>query len=96
VVLSACDTAGSSGDSVAGLRQAFLLAGARDVLATLWPIPDVETARLTGRFYDRLASGAGRAEILAAAQREAIQDRRKRNGSAHPIYWAGLTLTGGE
>ena len=34
------------------------------------------------------------AEILAAAQREAIQERRKKNGAAHPIYWAGLSLTG--
>ena len=49
-----------------------------------------------GRFYDRLASGAGRAEVLAAVQREAIRDRRKRNGTAHPYYWAGIELTGRE
>jgi tetratricopeptide (TPR) repeat protein len=96
VVLSACDTGSADGDSVAGLRQAFQIAGATDVLATLWPIPDAETSRLMGRFYDRLESGVGRAEMLAAAQREAIRDRQKRNGTAHPFYWAALTITGRE
>jgi CHAT domain-containing protein len=97
VVLSTRGTSpdiASTGDSVAGLRQAFHLAGAGDVLTTLWPIPDSETGRLLGRFYDRLASGISRADALAAAQREAIQDRRKRNASSHPYYWASLTLTG--
>jgi tetratricopeptide (TPR) repeat protein len=99
VVLPACNTGfgeSTTGDSVAGLRQAFQLAGASDVLATLWPIPDTETARLMARFYDRLGSGLGHAEVLAAAQREAIKERRKTMGTAHPYYWAGLTLTGRE
>ncbi len=99
VVLTGCDSGLSepmAADSVVAMRQAFQLAGAQCVLDTLWPIPATETGHLMGRFYDRLASGASRAEVLAAVQREAIRDRRKRNGTAHPYYWAGLELTGRE
>ena len=41
VVLSGCDTAfgETSGDSVAAMRQAFQMAGAAEVLSTLWPFP---------------------------------------------------------
>ena len=56
VVLSACDTAngidiGSQG--TASLRRAFMMAGAKTVLATLWPMSDGSTAALMAEFYGR-------------------------------------------
>jgi CHAT domain-containing protein len=99
LVLSACQTglgAGAladvpPGDDWVGLVQAFLFAGASNVLATLWPVEDVATATLMRRFYEALGAGRGEAEALALAQRSAARESR----TAHPFYWAGFTLVRG-
>jgi CHAT domain-containing protein/Tfp pilus assembly protein PilF len=99
LVLSACQTGVGAGpladvppgDDWVGLVQGFLYAGASNVMATLWPVADVATARLMERFYGELAAGRPEAEALALAQRAAAHDA----GTAHPFYWAGFTLVRG-
>ena len=100
LVLSACQTglgAGAladvpAGDDWVGLAQAFLFAGASNVVATLWPVQDAATARLMERFYQALAAGRPEAEALAEAQRAALRTR----GTAHPFFWAGFSLVTGQ
>jgi CHAT domain-containing protein len=53
VVLSGCDTVGvaAAGQSLFGLVNAFRVAGAKAVVASLFRVKDVETARLMEEFY---------------------------------------------
>lgn len=99
LVLSACQTALGAGaladvppgDDWVGLVQAFLFSGASNVLATLWPVQDLATARFMARFYRELAAGRSEAEALTEAQRAAGRDPR----TAHPFFWAGFALVTG-
>lgn len=99
VVLSACQTALASGalsdvppgDDWVGLVRAFLYAGASNVLATLWSVEDVATARLMERFYSSLAAGRAEAAAIAEAQRSMLRNPE----TTHPFYWAGFALVGG-
>jgi CHAT domain-containing protein len=93
VTLSACDTAkgkleGEEGDN--SLVQAFLMAGAKSVVAALWKVDDEFTADLMKRFYTHLAQG----EDKAAALRDAKLDLLNQLGKRAPVYWAGFILTG--
>ena len=98
VVLCACQTglgAVQTGEGVAGLRQAFQLAGAECVVATLWQIPNNDSVELLKTFWERVAAGQNRADALHEAQVAHLQKLRATPGrAAHPWLWAGFTLTG--
>ncbi len=97
VFLSGCETgAGGAwvtafqrGEDYATLSRAFLYAGARNVIATLWPIDDAGAAELADRFY-AYRSETDDAQALAQAQREMLRDPRFRS----PYYWAAYQLSG--
>lgn len=95
VVLSACDTAvgpieGEEGIST--LARAFLLAGARTVVSTLWTIDDDSTLYLMKVFYAELARKKSAPEALGVAKRSMLKKFGPRK--AVPYYWAGFTVEG--
>jgi CHAT domain-containing protein len=73
-VLSACETLlgdVADGEGTFGLQRAFHLAGTRDVVASLWKVPDRSTAALMALFYRNLwEKGLPPAEALRQAQLE--------------------------
>jgi CHAT domain-containing protein len=97
VFLSGCETgAGSAwstefqrGEDYATLARAFLYAGARNVIATLWPLDDAGAAELADKFY-AYRRETDDAQALARAQRAMMHDPRYRA----PYYWAGYELSG--
>ena len=107
VVLSACRSARGpiSGDGVAGFGRAFIYAGARAVLVSLWDVPDAPAARLMKQFYARLEGGADRASALRDAQLSLLRALRRGEVSVatsarrvtlseQPRLWAGFELLG--
>jgi CHAT domain-containing protein len=96
VVLSACETGlteENGKEEVSGLARAFLYAGARRVVASLWNVDDRATMELMKRFYDALwQEGLPPAQALRQAQRE----MRKTEEFSAPVYWAGFVLQGEE
>jgi len=98
VTLSACETALGSGyftdtpagDEFIGMTRAFLSAGSRSVLASLWAVGDRSTRELMVRFYRHLQS-LDAPEALARAQREF---RRSDPRYRKPYYWAAFVVVG--
>lgn len=88
VTLSACETALSRvapGDELLGLLRGFLMAGAKNVIATRWTVDDASTASLMASFYGKLLSGGAPGAALRAAQLELTVDQ------PHPYHWAPFT-----
>ena len=95
-VLSACETALGqihNGEGVFGLRRAFVLAGARNLMISLWPVSDKITRDLMARFYRSYGQGKPVAEALRDAEVETIRYLRDATsaGSQHQAY-APVTL----
>jgi len=99
VFLSACESAiGPPRFAVGmpGLQRAFLRAGARSVIATLWPIEDLLAQEFSTDFYERYTRGMSAAAALSATQREWLtpaagmpepeQLRRRITALAHGLY----------
>ena len=94
VVLSACNTAvgpleGQEG--VATLSRAFLLAGARTVISTLWSVEDESTLYLMKSFYAELNRSKRAADAVATAKRNMLKEF---GTNALPYYWPGFTVEG--
>lgn len=89
VVLSACETGRGDIDNtegILGLRRAFKIAGAQQLIISLWKVPDAQTSELMQLFYARYLTGTSTHAAFEYAQQE--MSRRYKN----PYYWAAFLL----
>jgi CHAT domain-containing protein len=99
VFLSACESAIGPprfAGGMPGLQSAFLRAGARGVIATLWPIEDMLAREFSEDFYERYTAGKSAVQALGETQREWLETkagagegevaRRRITALAHGYY----------
>lgn len=94
VTLSACETALGRrvrGEGVVGLSHAFLSAGARSALVTLWPVTDRSASVFMTDVYRELRAGRGAAEALYRVRSRWIAGD---SATSHPANWAPFILLG--
>jgi CHAT domain-containing protein len=93
-VLSACDTergAAVRGEGVQSFSRAFLAAGARSTVTTLWRVADRPTADFMRVFYHHLQRGVPRDEALRLAKSKLLDSGAE---VADPHFWASFVMTG--
>lgn len=71
-----------------GLAHGFFQAGARAVVANLWPVRDAEAADIVQRLYFHLGRGESLGAAVAAARRELMLAGRP------AAAWSGLVVIG--
>ena len=88
------------------MSRAFMLAGTKSVMVSLWSVDSNSTASLMKQFYRYLQSGKSRADSLRLAKqdlrnemhevtlRRGVQvltkEKRLRISSSHPFFWASF------
>jgi CHAT domain-containing protein len=98
-ILSACaSNVGAQRKLEAGssLTRAFLSAGSRRVVSSLWQVQDESTAELMSRFADAIAGALaeGKRPNYAEALQQARRHVRQKSEWAEPYHWAPFVLIG--
>jgi CHAT domain-containing protein len=75
---------------VYGLRRALVIAGAQSLVMSLWQVDDAATKDLMSGYYTHLKAGRGKSSALRDIQLEML----KKDGYAHPFYWASFLPAG--
>ena len=92
VVLSCCHSARGEikAEGVVGIARAFLGAGARSVLVSLWAIDDKATLEFMKNFYQHLVKGISASESL----NQTMNCMRESEEFNEVKYWAPFVLIG--
>ncbi|MGH7964719.1 MAG: CHAT domain-containing protein, partial [Candidatus Binatia bacterium] len=95
VVLSACETGLGKvqvGEGVYGLRRAFTLAGAKNLVMSLWKANDLMTLYQMKEFYRAYRNGASAAAALREAQLRSIASLRAQTRASYGEALAPVKL----
>jgi len=76
---------------VTNLVEAFLVSGARAVVASLWSADDTYTGTLMERFYIHIAEGQPKATALRHAKLDLLA---RDGGHVPPYYWGAFVMVG--
>jgi CHAT domain-containing protein len=93
VTLSACRTGIGrllQGEGLMALSRAFFYAGAHTVIATLWDVNDLSTARLMQSLYAQLRTGPGPEDALREAKLRML--RGNQSLWRDPHFWAPFVV----
>ena len=92
VVLSCCHTARGEikAEGVVGMARAFLGAGARSVIASLWELDNEATLEFMRHFYEHLVAGKSASKSL----HQAMKRMRELEQFNAVKYWAPFVLIG--
>lgn len=91
VVLSACETGLGeieAGEGVYGLQRAFLVAGAKTIIMSLFKVSDEATQQLMVKFYRKWLETGNKRQAFVEAKKEI------RNEYRDPIYWGPFVMIG--
>lgn len=90
-VLSACETGKYkvyTGEELLGLSSALLMAGARSVISSLWPVDDEATKIFFVNFYQYLKTGSNKISALQKSMIDVRSIKKQTN------FWAAFILQG--
>jgi CHAT domain-containing protein/Tfp pilus assembly protein PilF len=93
VTASACETDIGKlvrGEGVQSFSRAFLAAGARSAVTSLWAVGDRATADFMAGFYSNLADGQSKANALRGVKLNLL----RQPDASHPAHWAAFVLNG--
>jgi CHAT domain-containing protein len=97
VVLSACETAAGksiTGEGLQSFSRAFLYAGSRGVVSTLWKTADEVSAWLMQRMHHHLEKGKAADEALQLAKNDLLASNQAGTQYKTPNYWSNFIYTG--
>jgi len=91
VVLSACETGVTdidSTESISGLSKAFIQAGAKNIVVSLWSVSDKGTKEFMALFYQAITDGNSYVKALKLTKTKMIKD------GVSPFIWASFIING--